>query len=41
MTTTVSEDIELARGIYERLLSKGWRKNKFNDLEMIQIIIVL
>ena len=28
MTTTVSVDIDLAREIYERLLSKGWRKTK-------------
>ena len=27
MTTTVSVDIELAREIYERLISRGWRKN--------------
>jgi len=26
MTTTISVDIELAREIYERLLSQGWRK---------------
>ena len=26
MTTTISVDIDLAREIYERLLSKGWRK---------------
>ena len=26
MTTTVSVEIELAREIYKRLLSKGWRK---------------
>ena len=26
MTTTVSVEIELAREIYERLLSKGWRE---------------
>ena len=26
MTTTVSVDIELAREIYERPLSQGWRK---------------
>ena len=26
MTTTVSVEIELAREIYERLLSQGWRK---------------
>jgi len=26
ITTTVSVDIDLAREIYERLLSKGWRK---------------
>ena len=26
MTTTVSVDIELAREIYERLVSKGWRR---------------
>jgi len=26
MTTTVSVDIELAREIYERLLSQGWSK---------------
>ena len=28
MTTTVSVEIELAREIYERLLSQGWRKTK-------------
>ena len=28
MTTTVSVDIELAREIYERLISQGWRKTK-------------
>ena len=28
ITTTVSVDIDLAREIYERLLSQGWRKNK-------------
>ena len=28
MTTTVSVDIDLAREIYERLLSQGWRKTK-------------
>ena len=28
MTTTVSVDIELAREIYERLISQGWRKIK-------------
>ena len=26
MTTTISVDIDLAREIYERLISKGWRK---------------
>ena len=26
MTNTVSVDIELAREIYERLISQGWRK---------------
>ena len=26
ITTTVSVDIDLAREIYERLLSQGWRK---------------
>ena len=26
MTSTVSVDIELAREIYERLISQGWRK---------------
>ena len=26
MTSTVSVDIDLAREIYERLLSQGWRK---------------
>jgi len=30
MTTTVSVDIELAREIYERLISKGWRKIEKN-----------
>ena len=28
MTTTVSIDINLAREIYERLLSQGWRKTE-------------
>ena len=28
MTTTVSVDIDLAREIYKRLLSQGWRKTK-------------
>ena len=28
MTTTVSVEIDLAREIYERLLSQGWRKTK-------------
>ena len=28
ITTTVSVDIDLAREIYERLLSKGWRKTE-------------
>ena len=28
MTTTVSVDVDLAREIYERLLSKGWRKTE-------------
>ena len=30
MTTTVSVEIGLAREIYERLLSKGWRKIEKN-----------
>ena len=30
MTTTVSVDIDLAREIYERLLSQGWRKIEKN-----------
>ena len=30
ITTTVSVDIDLAREIYERLLSKGWRKIEKN-----------
>ena len=31
MTTSVSVEIDLAREIYERLLSKGWRRtNLFN-----------
>ena len=30
MTTTVSVDVDLAREIYERLLSKGWRKIEKN-----------
>jgi len=30
MTTTVSVDIDLAREIYERLLSKGWKKIEKN-----------
>jgi hypothetical protein len=28
MKTTVSVEIDLAREIYERLLSQGWRKTK-------------
>ena len=28
MTTTVSVDVDLAREIYERLLSKGWKKTE-------------
>ena len=28
MTTTISLEIDLAREIYERLLSQGWRKTK-------------
>ena len=28
MTTTISVDIDLAREIYERLISKGWRKTE-------------
>ena len=28
MTTTVSVEIELAREIYERLISQGWRKTE-------------
>ena len=28
MTSTVSVEIELAREIYERLLSQGWRKSE-------------
>ena len=28
ITTTVSVEIDLAREIYERLLSKGWRKTE-------------
>ena len=28
MTTTISVDIDLAREIYERLVSQGWRKTK-------------
>jgi len=30
ITTTVSVEIDLAREIYERLLSKGWRKIEKN-----------
>ncbi len=28
MTTTVSVDIDLAREIYERLISQGWQKTR-------------
>ena len=28
ITTTISVDIDLAREIYERLISKGWRKTE-------------
>ena len=31
MTTTVSVDIDLAREIYERLLSQGWRRTNIFD----------
>ena len=31
MATTISVDIDLAREIYERLLSQGWRKTKLFD----------
>ena len=30
MTNTVSDEIDLAREIYERLLSQGWRKIEKN-----------
>ena len=32
VTTRVSVDIELAREIYERLISQGWRKTDLYDL---------
>ena len=40
MTTTVSVDIDLAREIYERLISQGWKKTKevWPDNEMINHI---
>ena len=28
MTTTISVDIDLAREIYERLISQGWKKTE-------------
>ena len=31
MTTTVSVEIELAREIYERLLSQGWKRSNLFD----------
>ena len=31
MRTTVSVEIDLAREIYARLLSQGWRKTKFDN----------
>ena len=31
MTTSVSVEIDLAREIYERLLSKGWRRTYLFD----------
>ena len=31
LKTTVSVEIELAREIYERLLSQGWRRTKLFD----------
>ena len=31
MVTTVSVEIDLAREIYERLLSQGWRKSNLFD----------
>ena len=31
MTTIISVDIDLAREIYERLLSQGWRRTKLFD----------
>ena len=33
MTNTVSVEIDLAREIYERLLSKGWRKIEKNGIK--------
>ena len=33
MTTTVSVEIDLAREIYERLLSQGWRKTEVWEKE--------
>ena len=35
MRTTVSVEIDLAREIYARLLSQGWRKTKFDNYEMV------
>ena len=31
MTTTVSVDVDLAREIYERLLTNGWKKTNLFD----------
>ncbi len=31
LTTTVSVDLELAREIYERLISQGWRRTDLFD----------
>tara|TARA_B100000575_G_C22720327_1_gene433130 strand:+ start:168 stop:410 length:243 start_codon:yes stop_codon:yes gene_type:complete len=31
MTTTISVEIELAREIYERLISQGWRRTNLFD----------
>ena len=40
MTTTVSVDIDLAREIYGRLISQGWRKlRRFGQIKRVRSLL--
>ena len=39
MTTTISVDIDLAREIYERLLSQGWRRTEEVWIKRIKVAL--